>query len=63
MHAGAQLGFKNRDYGALVSNAFPVDQVKSALEGPSLYLTITFAAVPVQDVAVYGPVCGVDQED
>src|SRR5579863_3434790 len=60
VHAGAQLAFKGRDYGALVSDALPVDQVKSVLEGPSLYLTVTFAAVPVQDVAVNGPVCGVD---
>jgi hypothetical protein len=61
--SGLQLGLKGGGNGALVPNTFPVDQVKPALEGPSLHLTVTFAAVPVQDVAVYGSVCGVDQED
>jgi hypothetical protein len=62
-HARAQLGLKGRHRGALVANACPVDKVKPALERPSLYLAVTFAAVPVQDVAVNGSVCGVDQED
>jgi hypothetical protein len=38
-------------------------RAKPALEGLSLQLAVTFAAVPVQDVAVHGAMCGVDQED
>jgi hypothetical protein len=38
-------------------------RAKPALEGLSLQLAVTFAAVPVQDVAVHGAMCGIDQED
>jgi hypothetical protein len=44
----ASLGRRHRQH---ISNAFPLDQVKPALEDLSLQLAVTLAAIPVQDVA------------